>query len=60
MNGLRRCGVYICNGILAIKKNKIMSAAAWMDLEIIIPSEVRQRKISYDITCMKSFLKGYK
>ena len=50
MNGLRRCGVYICNGILAIKKNKIMSAAAWMDLEIIIPNEARQRKISYDIT----------
>ena len=27
-------------------------AATWMDLEIIILSEVGQRQISYDITCM--------
>ena len=27
-------------------------AARWMDLEIIILSEVRQRQISYDITYM--------
>ena len=27
-------------------------AATWMDLEIIILSEVRQRQISYDITYM--------
>ena len=36
-----------------IKKNKIMSlAATWMDLEIIILSEVNQteKDISYDIT----------
>ena len=34
----------------AIKKNEIMSfAATWMDLEIIILSEVSQTKISYDI-----------
>ena len=34
------------NGILlSHKKNEIMpSAATWMDLEVIIPSEVRQRK----------------
>ena len=35
--------VHIYNGILAIKKNKIMPfAATWMDLEIIIISEVSQ------------------
>ena len=37
--------IYIYSGILAIKKNKIMpSAATWMDLEIIILSEVNQTK----------------
>ena len=37
-----------------MKKNEIMSfAATWMDLEIIILSEVSQRKtIVYDITYM--------
>ena len=38
-----------------IKKNKIMPfAAAWMDLEIVIISEVSQteRQISYDIAYM--------
>ena len=35
--------VYIHSGILAIKMNKIMLfAATWMDLEIIILSEVSQ------------------
>ena len=37
----------------AIKKNEIMSfAAIWMDLQIIILSEVSQRQIPYDITYM--------
>ena len=35
------------------KKNEIMpSAATWMDLEIIILSEVRERPILYDIAYM--------
>ena len=39
--------VHIYNGILAIKKNKIIPfTATWIDLEIIIVSEVRQRQIS--------------
>ena len=45
--------VHIYNGMLAIKKNEIMSfAATWMDLEIIILSEVSRRQILYDITHM--------
>ena len=46
--------VYIYNGMLAIKMTEIMPfAATWMDLEIIILSEVSQLNInSYDITYM--------
>ena len=37
--------VHTYNGILAIKKNEIMPfAATWMDPEIVVLSEVRQRK----------------
>ena len=37
--------IYTLESYLDIKKNKIMPCAAmWMDLEIIIRSEVRQRK----------------
>ena len=37
----------------AIKKNEILPfTATWMNLEIIILSEVRERQISYDITYM--------
>ena len=40
--------VHIYNGILlSHKKNEIMPfAATWKDLEIIIPSEISQRKTS--------------
>ena len=39
--------VHIYNGILAIKENEIMpSVATWVDLEIIILSEVNQKEKS--------------
>ena len=37
--------IHTHNGIFAIKKNEIMSfVATWMDLEIIILSEVSQKE----------------
>ena len=37
----------------AIKKNEIMTfPATWMDLEIIILSELSERQTSYDVTYM--------
>ena len=47
--------IYKMEYYLAVKKNEIMPfAATWMDLEIIILSEVNQaeRQVSYDITYM--------
>ena len=42
--------VHIHNGILAIKKNELMPfAETWMDLEIIILSEISRRQTSYHI-----------
>ena len=46
--------IYIMEYYSVIKKNEIMPfAATWMDLDMIILSEVSQteRQISYDITC---------
>ena len=53
---------YIFNGILlSHKKNEIMPfAATWMDPEIVILSEVRERHISYVIAYMWNLKKGYK
>ena len=46
--------VYIYNGTLStIRKNEIMPfAATWMDLEIIILSEIRQRKTNITWYCL--------
>ena len=54
--------VHIYNGILfSHKKNEIMPfAATWMDLEIIVLSEGRERKISYAITYMWNLKKMIK
>ena len=49
------CIYYTMEYYSAIKKNKIMSfAATWMQLEVLIPSEVsqRERQIPYDISYM--------
>ena len=41
----KMCFIYTMEHYLAVKNNEIMPfAAAWMDLEIVILSEVRQRK----------------
>ena len=56
---------YICTMAYysAIKRNEIMPfAATWMDLEIVILSEVksdRERQIPYDIAYMWNLKKGY-
>ena len=46
------CYIYTMEYCSAIKKKIMSSAATWMDLEIIILSEVSQRQISYDIAYM--------
>ena len=51
--------VYTHNGILAIKKNKIVMlfAAAWMNLEIIIVTEASQVKTAHHDTIYMCSLK---
>ena len=45
--------IYTMEYYSAIKKKEIMQfVSTWMNLEIIILSEVRERQISYDITYM--------
>ena len=53
--------IYTIEYYPAVKKNEIMSfAATWMDLKVIILSEVNQRQISYDTTYMWDLKKWYK
>ena len=42
----------------AIKRKEIMlSAATWMDLEIIVLSELRERQVSYNTAHMQNLKK---
>ena len=53
--------IYTIKYYSAIENNEIMlSAATWMDLEIIIQSEVGQRQIPYYITYMWNLKRWYK
>ena len=54
MNGSRRCGMYIYNGILLSYKNENLAfAATQMDLESIMLSEISKRKTE---KCLPSLL----
>ena len=45
MSGLRKCGTYIPWNITQPKKDKLKPfAATWMELEIVILSEVSQKE----------------
>ena len=56
--------IYTMDYYPAIEKNKLVSfAATWMDLKIIILSEVksdRERQISYDTAYTRNLKKSYK
>ena len=52
---IKICYIHTMEYYSAIKKNEIMPfAATWMDLKIIILSEVRQRKDKYRIILLIS------
>ena len=50
--------IYTMEYYSAIKKNEIPFAAMWMDLEVIIPNEVSQRKTA--ITCYHLYVESGK
>ena len=52
--------IYTMEYFSAIKNEIMPIVATWMDLEIIILSEVRKKQIPYDITYMWNLKKGYK
>ena len=53
--------VHIYNGVLAIKKNKIVpSAEMWMDLEIVLENQVNQKEKNKSITDMWNLEKCYR
>ena len=52
--------IYMMEDSSAIKKNDMSFVAIWMDLEMIILSEVRQRQIPYNITNMWNLKNWYK
>ena len=53
--------IYTMEYYSAIKRNEIGSfVEMWMDLETVIQSEVRKRKISYINACMWNLEKWYR
>ena len=52
--------IYTMEYFSAIKNEIMPIVATWMDLEIIILSEVRKKQIPYDITYMWNLKKSYK
>ena len=54
MGEQRRCGTYIEWNITQPKNEIIPSAVMWMDLEMIILREVRERPIPHDTTYMRN------
>ena len=52
---------YLFEWNISHKNNEVMPfAATWMDLQIVILSEVSERETSYDITYMWDLEKGYR